>query len=295
MGAGASAAESGVIVDAAWVAAHLADPNVRLVEIDVSGAAYDAGHIPGAVLWNAYSDLRDSAYRPIGHAQLERLLSRSRVAADTAVVFYGYGAALGLWLMKAHGHADVRMLAGSRDRWALAGGRWSTDVPEPAESSYSLADPTAALLASRAAVETAIGDPAHVLLDVRAESEYSGERFWPSGATADVGRAGHIPGAISVPIDSLRTDDDMLKPTDELRRVFERAGVTSEKNVIAYCTIGNRASQAWFALTNLLGYPDVSVYYGSWVEWGKAPDTPVEPEPSLKATVSIQHTSKEAQ
>jgi len=112
---------------------------------------------------------------------------------------------------------------------------------------------------------------------VRSREEYSGERFWPSGATADAGRPGHIPGSISVPIDLLRNDDDTLKSSEELRRVLDGAGVTRDKKVIAYCTIGNRASQAWFALKYLLGYPDVSVYYGSWVEWGKAAETPVEP------------------
>jgi thiosulfate/3-mercaptopyruvate sulfurtransferase len=268
-----------MIADAAWVAAHVGDPSVRVVELDVSRAAYDAGHIPGAVLWNAYSDLRDDAYKPIGLQELERLLSRSGVSPEMTLIFYGYGAALGLWLMTAHGHGDVRMLEGPRDRWVLDGHEWSTDVPEPAESSYPLTGARADLLAAQTAVESAIGDQGQVLLDVRAPAEYSGERFWPSGATADVGRAGHVPGAISVPIDLLRNEDETTKPPDELRRVLDQAGVTGEKPIIVYCTIGNRASQAWFALKHLLGYPDVSVYYGSWVEWGKAPDTPVELEP----------------
>jgi thiosulfate/3-mercaptopyruvate sulfurtransferase len=281
MCAEASVGNEEPIVDAAWVAAHLDEPNVRLVEVDVSRAAYDEGHIPGAVLWNAYSDLRDSTYIPIGHAELERLLSRSGLAPDTTVVFYGYGAMLGLWLMQAHGHRDTRVLAGPRDQWTLAGGRWTTEVPEPAETSYSLPRPMTELLSSRAAVEAAIGDPGQLLLDVRAGSEFDGERFWPSGATEDVGRAGHIPGALSVPIDELRNEDDTLRPREQLHRVLHRAGVTADKNVVVYCTIGNRASQAWFALRHLLGYRRVSVYYGSWVEWGKAADTPIEAEASV--------------
>jgi thiosulfate/3-mercaptopyruvate sulfurtransferase len=272
-----SIAEGGPAIDAAWLAARVQDPNVRVVEVDVSRAAYDAGHIPDAVLWNAYSDLRDPDYRPIGRGELERLLSRSGITPETTLVFYGYGAALGFWLMKAHNHEDVRMLEGSRERWAQAGGQWSTDVPEPAESSYSLPATNADVFASQAAVEAAIGDARQVLLDVRSAAEYSGERFWPSGASEDTGRAGHVPGAISVPIDLLRNEDETLKAPEELGLVLESAGVTSDKKVIAYCTIGNRASQAWYALKHLLGYPDVSVYYGSWVEWGKAADTPVEP------------------
>jgi thiosulfate/3-mercaptopyruvate sulfurtransferase len=268
------------IVDVSWIASHGGDAEVRLVEVDVSRAAYEEGHIPDAVLWNAYSDLRDADYRPIGHAEFQRLLSRSGIEPDTTLVFYGYGAALGFWLMKAHGHRDVRMLVGLREQWAQAGMQWSSDVPAPVESSYPLAAASGDVLASRADVEAARADAGQVLLDVRAELEYEGERFWPSGATADAGRAGHVPGAISVPIDLLRNEDETLKSPDELRRVLEAAGVASEKKVIAYCTIGNRASQAWFALKYLLGYPDVSVYYGSWVEWGKADDTPVEPNVS---------------
>ncbi|MFI5010425.1 MAG: sulfurtransferase [Solirubrobacterales bacterium] len=270
-------AEGRSAIDGAWLAAHVGDPNVCVVEVDVSRATYDAGHIPGAVLWNAYADLRGSDYLPIGRPEFERLLSRSGIAPETTLVFYGYGAALGFWLMTAHGHRDVRILVGSREQWAQAGGHWSTTVPEQAETSYPLPPPNAEVFASRATIEAAIGgDTESLLLDVRADLEYNGERFWPSGATADVGRAGHLPGAISVPIDLLRNEDDTLKSTDELSRALDRAGVMSERKVIVYCTIGNRASLAWYALKYLLGYPHVSVYYASWVEWGKAADTPVE-------------------
>ena len=269
-------AESSHIVDVDWVAAHVGDPGVRLVEVDVSRAAYDEGHIPGAVLWNAYADLRDANYTPVGRAELERLLSRSGISLDTCVVVYGYSAPLGFWLLKAHGHEDVRMLMGARDQWAQAGHQWSTDVPEPAERTHPPLGANAALLASREAVQAAIDDPAQIVLDVRAEIEYGGEWFWPSGATEGAGRAGHIPGAISVPIDLLRAEGGTLKSPEELRRTLEQAGVAKDKTVITYCTIGNRASEAWFALTYLLDYPDVRVYYGSWVEWGKATDTPIE-------------------
>ncbi len=264
------------VVDATWIRSHLDRDNVRLVELDVSPAAYDSGHIPGAVLWNAYSDLRDADYMPIGRPELEGLLSRSGIAPDTTLVFYGYGAALGFWLMMAHGHRDVRMLVGPREQWAQNGGQWSISVPEPSQSSYPLSEADANLLSTRAAVEGALGAGEQVLLDVRSDLEFSGERFWPSGATEDTGRGGRIPGATSVPIDLLRAEDDTFRPAEEMRTALEAAGVTPDRRVIAYCTIGNRASQAWFALRYLLGYPDVTVYYASWVEWGKRSNTPVE-------------------
>lgn len=268
--------ESSPIVDVDWIAAHVDDPGVQLVEVDVSRATYDEGHIPGAVLWNAYADLRGANYRPVALAELERLFSRSGISPQTCVVVYGYSAPLGFWLLKAHGHGDVRILMGARDQWAQAGHEWSTDAPEPAERAHPPMEADAALLASRQAVQAAIDDPAQIVLDVRAETEYSGERFWPSGATEDAGRAGHVPGAVSVPIDLLRAEGGMLKSPGELRRTLEQAGVAKDKTVITYCTIGNRASEAWFALKYLLDYPDVRVYYGSWVEWGKTTDTPIE-------------------
>jgi thiosulfate/3-mercaptopyruvate sulfurtransferase len=125
-------------------------------------------------------------------------------------------------------------------------------------------------------VEAAVDDPEQVVLDVRSPLEFDGERFWPSGASEDAGRAGHVPGAVSVPIDLLREEDDSFRPVEEMRRTLRRAGVTPDRRAIVYCTIGNRASQAWFAMRYLLGYPNVSVYYGSWVEWGKSPGTSIE-------------------
>jgi thiosulfate/3-mercaptopyruvate sulfurtransferase len=269
-------AGDGAIVDVDWIATHLADPDIRLVEVDVNRAAYDGGHIPGAVLWNAYTDLRDQSYTPVGLEELGRLLSRSGISSDTCVVTYGYAAPLGFWLLKAHGHDDVRILMGKRDQWGQAGQEWSTDAPRPPDAGHRPVRKNPHLLAPREEVQAAIGDPSTILLDVRAESEYSGERFWPSGATEDAGRAGHVPGSVSVPIDSLRTADGNLKDAAELSRMLEQAGVPKDKSVITYCTIGNRASEAWFALKYLLDYPDARVYYGSWVEWGKASDAPIE-------------------
>ena len=264
-----------VRTDTQWIAAHVGDPKVRIVEVDVSPATYDQGHIPGALLWDAYADLRDPAYRPVPPPELRRLFSRSGIAPETTVVVYGYAAALGFWLMKSHGHRDVRIRVGRRDQWTEAGERWSTEAPQHEESSYPLPRPNADILASQQAVEAAIGGRGEVVLDVRSEPEYTGERFWPSGAVADAGGPGHIPGAVSIPIDSLREDTGVPRSIEELRRTFEDAGVTRDQSVITYCTIGNRASEAWFALKCELDYPSARVYYDSWAVWGKMTGAPV--------------------
>jgi thiosulfate/3-mercaptopyruvate sulfurtransferase len=114
-----------------------------------------------------------------------------------------------------------------------------------------------------------------VLLDVRSGAEYNGEYFWPSGTTEGAGRTGHIPGSVHLPIDKLRTDDGHFRGTDELRSTLHDHGITPNHRVVTYCTIGNRASQAWFAINHLLNHPDTGVYYGSWAEWGTRHDTPI--------------------
>ena len=272
-----SSADLDVLVSTEWISEHLDDAGVRLVEVDVSPANYNSGHVPGAVLWNAYSDLRDTDYRPISRTEFQQLLSRSGISEDTTVVFYGYGALLGFWLMKAYGHRDARMLNGNRDRWEQDGGDWSVDVPTPAATSYELPAEDKDLLASRDDIIAAIEDGGSVVLDVRSDAEYRGERFWPSGATADTGRAGHIANAVHVPIDLVRDESGAVKGADELRRLYTEAGISPGDHVITYCTIGNRASLAWFILKYLLSFPNVAVYQGSYVEWGKLPDTPIEP------------------
>jgi thiosulfate/3-mercaptopyruvate sulfurtransferase len=271
-----STAELDVLVDAEWIGDHLGDPGVRVVEVDVSPANYNQGHIPGAVLWNAYGDLRDADYRPIPRADFEHVLSRSGIGPDTTVVLYGYGALLGFWLMKAYRHRDARMLNGNREAWERGGGEWSSEVPAPPATAYELPAEDPDVLASRDDVAAAIQDRGTEVVDVRSDAEFRGERFWPSGATEGAGRAGHIPGAIHVSIDLVRDEAGAVKGADELRRLYAEAGLSPDDRVITYCTIGNRASLAWFLLKYVLGYPNVAVYQGSYVEWGKLPDSAIE-------------------
>lgn len=263
-------------VDPDWVAAHLDDPSARVVEVDVSAAAYSAGHIPGAVFWDAYVDLRHPDYSPIDPDELDALLSTSGVTRESTVVFYGYAPYLGLWLMDRQGHEQLRLMDGPRERWSESGHSWSTAVPEPKPSVYRRLGEHPELIVSRSEVQKLIGDSGAVLVDVRSEDEFTGERFWPSGASEGAGRPGHISGAIHLPVDLVRREDGSLANGDELRQACEEQGIGPDQKVITYCTIGNRASQVAFALSQVLGYPDVAVYYGSWSEWGTLTDTPVE-------------------
>jgi thiosulfate/3-mercaptopyruvate sulfurtransferase len=252
-----------------WIAAHLQEPDVRVVEVDVTPAAFDAGHIPGAVFWNAYGDLRPLDYRPLPASEFARLLSRSGIDPDTTVVFYGYGAYLGYWLMRSHGHTRVCVMDGPRERWVDAGHGWTIDVVRPAPTRYPIAPDRFGFVGAESALRL-IDDPDAVLVDVRSHEEFVGERFWPSGGMQEGGRAGHIPGAVWLPVDIAR------QSPEEIREACHRAAVGPERHVVVYCTIGNRASQVWYVLGELLGYPRVSVYYGSWAEWGTSAGMPVQ-------------------
>ena len=266
---------SGALVSPQWLAAHVDDANVRVVEVDVSTARFEQWHIDGAVLWNIYADLKDGDYRLLDRAAFAALLVRSGITPDSTVVFYGYAPALGFWLMRLHGHRDVRVLDASRDTWRAEGYQFSQDATLPPNGSYHVGEPDHAVRAVRADVEAALEERSATLVDVRSEAEYRGERFWPSGAPEPNGRAGHIPGAVHAPIDDLYDSRGAFRSNDELRALFAAIPLDGDGELITYCTIGGRAATAWFVLTQMLGRDHVRVYDGSWAEWGHAGDTAV--------------------
>lgn len=270
-----------MLIEPDWLATHLDDPAVRVVEVDVSTAAYDQWHIDGAVLWNVYADLKDHQYRPVDTAAFERLVSRSGIESGSTVVFYGYAPALGYWLLKRHGHADVGVLNCSREAWRSGGHPHSGAPSHWRPTQYQLPEPNGQLRADRDTVQAAIGEPGTTLLDVRSTAEYAGERFWPSGGMEPGGRAGHIPTAVHQPFDDVYDERGAFRSAAALRQILPAIDLDAGGELITYCTIGGRAATAWYVLTELLGHDDVRVYDGSWAEWGLTPHSPIEePQPT---------------
>lgn len=264
-----------VLVDPAWLQAHLSDPRLRVVEVDVSAAAYNTWHIPGATLWNIYTDLKDTEYRPVGTHALEQLVARSGIDPDSTVVFYGYAPALGVWLLENFGHPDARILDCARDTWRAAGRPCSTTADSPGSGTFQASAANVSIRADHDAVRNAIDQSHTTLLDVRSAAEYRGECFWPSGALEPSGRAGHVPSAVHQPLEGLYREDGSFRTAAELRELFSPAVLGGDAELITYCTVGGRAAAAWFVLTHLIGRDRVRVYDGSWAEWGRITDAPV--------------------
>jgi thiosulfate/3-mercaptopyruvate sulfurtransferase len=269
------------LVSTDWVAQHGSDPNVRLVEVDVDTSSYEQGHIRDAVGWNWQTQLGDPIVRDLPSKQAwEQLLSRSGIGAETHIVFYGdnnnWFAAFAYWVARIYGHRRVALMNGGRKKWELEGRALVTDAPGHAATSYQASDPDWSLRALLPDVRAAIGTGGQALVDVRSPAEFKGEVIAPPGMTETAQRAGHIPGAASIPWAQAANEDGTFKSRAELEALYAPKGVTPDKQVITYCRIGERSSHTWFVLKELLGYASVRNYDGSWTEWGSVVGAPIE-------------------
>jgi thiosulfate/3-mercaptopyruvate sulfurtransferase len=270
-----------VLVSADWAMAHLDDPDVRFVEVDVDTTAYDQSHIPGAIGWNWVSQLSDGVRRDIAtRDEFSELVSRSGIAPQTTVVLYGdnnnWFAAWAYWQLKLYGHDRVRLLNGGRRYWLDQNLPLSTDDPSYPATGYRLPEADYSLRAFRDDILPRLGDPELALVDVRSPAEFNGEVIAPPGMSETAQRAGHIPGAASIPWAQTVREDGTFKGADELAALYEAKGVTPDRDVIAYCRIGERSSHSWFVLHELLGFQRVRNYDGSWTEWGSLIGVPIE-------------------
>ncbi|HUA42300.1 MAG TPA: sulfurtransferase [Streptosporangiaceae bacterium] len=271
---------SDVLVDADWVEAHRDDPGVVLVEVDEDTAAYDKGHIRGAVKIDWKKDLQDPVRRDfVDRAGFEALLSERGISNDDTVILYGgnnnWFAAYAYWYFKLYGHQNVKLLDGGRKKWELDSRELVTDVPQRAATSYKASEQDASIRAFRDEVVAAIGNKN--LIDVRSPDEFAGRLLAPAHLPQEQAqRGGHVPSAKNVPWSKAAEDDGTFKSDDALRSLYGAAGVDFGTDTIAYCRIGERSAHTWFVMHELLGQPNVKNYDGSWTEYGSLVGVPIE-------------------
>ena len=272
-----------VLVTTQWVADHLNDPKIRIVESNEDILLYDMGHVPSAVQIDWQKDLNDAVRRDyLTREQFEQLMSANGIANDTTVVFYGdknnWWACYAFWVFHLFGHDNAKVMDGGRAKWEADGRPMVKEVPAYPATAYKAqerADYKIRAFRDQVLAHVQSGMP---LVDVRSPGEYSGELLhMPNYPQEGAMRGGHIPGARNVPWARAANPDGTFKPADELRAIYEaEQGLKSSDNVIAYCRIGERSSHTWFVLTYLLGYPNVRNYDGSWTEWGNLVGVPIE-------------------
>jgi thiosulfate/3-mercaptopyruvate sulfurtransferase len=262
-----------VLVSADWAEENLNTPGVVFVEVDEDTTAYDGGHIPGAVKLDWKSDLQDPVIRDfVSKEQFEKLLSGLGISNDDTLVLYGgnnnWFAAYAYWYFKLYGHDSVKLLDGGRKKWELDGRELSKDSVSRPATTYRAKEQDTSIRAFRDEVLAAIGTTN--LIDVRSPDEFVGRLLAPAHLPQEQAqRAGHIPTALNVPWSKAANEDGTFKSDEELRTLYvDEAGLDESKDTIAYCRIGERSSHTWFALHELLGYPNVKNYDGSWTEYG---------------------------
>ena len=271
-----------VLVSTGWLADRIGGEGIVVAEVDENPDLYDEGHIPGAVKLHWRLDLQDRVERDmVDRETFERVLGERAIANNTTVVVYGdknnWFAAYAYWYLKVYGHEDIRVLDGGRQKWIDEGRELTTDVPSPEPRSYTAGERDESIRAYRDQVLGWLGADGRALVDVRSPAEFSGELIAPPGYEQEgAQRAGHIPTAVSIPWASAVLDDGTFKSAADLATLYAAHGVTPEKEVTAYCRIGERSAHTWFVLKELLGFERVRNYDGSWTEWGSLVDVPIE-------------------
>jgi thiosulfate/3-mercaptopyruvate sulfurtransferase len=271
------------LVSTEWLAAHLDDPDVVVVESDEDVLLYETGHIPGAVKVDWHDDLNDRVVRDyLEPESFAELMSSRGITPGSTVVFYGdtfnWWAAYALWVFSLFGHRDLRLLDGGRQKWIAEGRPLTTEAPVRARTDYPVPvrdDAAIRAFLTDAVAHSRAGKP---LVDVRSPEEFRGERLhMPDYPNEGALRGGHIPGAHNVPWKRAANEDGTFRPAAELAALYlDEVGLTPADEVVAYCRIGERSSHTWFVLTHLLGFPAVRNYDGSWTEYGNAVRVPIE-------------------
>ena len=271
------------LVTTAWLAEHLDDENIVVVESDEDVLLYETGHIPGAVKVDWHIDLNDEIARDYVDGEgFARVMASRGITRDTTIVFYGdnnnWWAAYALWIATLFGHPDARLLDGGRQKWVEEGRPMTTEAPKRELVDYPIVErDDSRIRAFQSQVLAHIKAGGH-LVDVRSPGEYSGELLhMPDYPQEGALRGGHIPGAVNVPWKTAANEDGTFKTADELTKIYiEDQGLSGDDEIIAYCRIGERSSHTWFVLTHLLGFDKVRNYDGSWVEWGNSVRVPIE-------------------
>lgn len=270
------------LIETSWVAEHLKDPNIRLIEADEDVLLYEVGHIPGSVKLDWHVDVQDRLNRDfVSQQEFEKLMSHWGISNDTLIILYGdknnWYACYSYWLFSMYGHKNMKIMNGGRVKWEAEKRPTTKDVPHYAATAYHAPAADETIRAYREDVAGGLKNPERRLIDVRSPQEFTGEllhmvNYPQEGAQ----RGGHIPTAKSIPWGTAANADGTFKSAEELRAIYGGKDITPDRDVITYCRIGERSAHTWFVLTRLLGYPRVRNYDGSWTEWGNLVRAPIE-------------------